>query len=159
MRNSQGMTFPIALSTSPSSPSCVSAPRIGLVPPVPHNELKEMGLGGLECSTYLPIYQNFLQASVHEIGDQGAVITAYCFNSFTVHFIMNICFGKIQACISFLVDQQVWEIHLKKRRISFQCGDFLLPVQHESFYSMSDKRNEHQGHFKELLRKLDGCRF
>jgi hypothetical protein len=36
MRRSQGMTFPIALSTSPSSPSCVSAPRIGLVPPVPH---------------------------------------------------------------------------------------------------------------------------
>jgi hypothetical protein len=31
-----GMTFPIALSTSPSSPSCVSTPRIGLVPPVPH---------------------------------------------------------------------------------------------------------------------------
>jgi hypothetical protein len=27
------MTFPIAL----SSPSCISAPRIGLVPPVPHN--------------------------------------------------------------------------------------------------------------------------
>jgi hypothetical protein len=36
MRHSQGMTFPIALSTSPSSPSCVSAPRIGLIPPVPH---------------------------------------------------------------------------------------------------------------------------
>jgi hypothetical protein len=36
MRHSQGMTFPIALSTSPSSPSCVSAPRVGLVPPVPH---------------------------------------------------------------------------------------------------------------------------
>jgi hypothetical protein len=32
MRHSQGMTFPIALSTSPSSPSCVSAPHIGLVP-------------------------------------------------------------------------------------------------------------------------------
>jgi hypothetical protein len=30
----KGMTYPIAL--SPSSPSCVSAPRIGLVPPVPH---------------------------------------------------------------------------------------------------------------------------
>jgi hypothetical protein len=34
MRHSQGMTFPIALSTSPSSPSYVSALRIGLVPPV-----------------------------------------------------------------------------------------------------------------------------
>jgi hypothetical protein len=34
MRHSQGMTFPIALSTS--SPSCVSVPRIGLVPSVPH---------------------------------------------------------------------------------------------------------------------------
>jgi hypothetical protein len=33
MRHPQG-TFPIALSTS--SPSCASAPRIGLVPPVPH---------------------------------------------------------------------------------------------------------------------------
>jgi hypothetical protein len=32
MRHSQGVTFPIALSTSLSSPSCVSAPRIGLVP-------------------------------------------------------------------------------------------------------------------------------
>jgi hypothetical protein len=31
MRHSQGMMFPIALSTSPSS-----APHIGLVPPVPH---------------------------------------------------------------------------------------------------------------------------
>jgi hypothetical protein len=30
------MTFPIALSMSPSSPSCVSAPRIGIVPLVPH---------------------------------------------------------------------------------------------------------------------------
>jgi hypothetical protein len=36
VRHSQWMTFPIALSTSPSSPSCVSAPRIGLVPLVPH---------------------------------------------------------------------------------------------------------------------------
>jgi hypothetical protein len=37
MRHSQGKTCPIALSTSPSSPSCVSAaPRIGLVSPVPH---------------------------------------------------------------------------------------------------------------------------
>jgi hypothetical protein len=36
MRHSQGMTFPIPLLTSPSSPSCVSTPRIGLVPPVPH---------------------------------------------------------------------------------------------------------------------------
>jgi hypothetical protein len=37
MHHSQGMTFPIALSTSPPSPSCVSPPRIGLVPPVPHS--------------------------------------------------------------------------------------------------------------------------
>jgi hypothetical protein len=39
-RVSQGMTSPIALSTSPSSQSCVSAPRIGLVPPVPHCGLR-----------------------------------------------------------------------------------------------------------------------
>jgi hypothetical protein len=32
----KAVTFPITLSTLPSSPSCVSAPRIGLVPPVPH---------------------------------------------------------------------------------------------------------------------------
>jgi hypothetical protein len=42
MRHSQGTTFPIALSTSPSSLSCVSAPRIGLVPPVPQWHVPEV---------------------------------------------------------------------------------------------------------------------
>jgi hypothetical protein len=37
MRRSQGMTFAIALSMSTSSPTCVSAPCIGLVSPVPHS--------------------------------------------------------------------------------------------------------------------------
>jgi hypothetical protein len=39
-----GMTFPIALSTSPSSPSYVSAPRIGLVPPVPQYMYMKSGI-------------------------------------------------------------------------------------------------------------------
>jgi hypothetical protein len=47
MRHSQGMTFSIALSTSPSSPSCVSALCIGLVPHWDDLDFAEMLYGCL----------------------------------------------------------------------------------------------------------------
>jgi hypothetical protein len=51
-------TFPIiALSTSPSSPSCVSAPRIGLVLPVPHSwrcGTSLLSYYSVKCSAWRP---------------------------------------------------------------------------------------------------------
>jgi hypothetical protein len=54
------MTFPIALSMSPSSPSCVSAPRIGLVPPVPHSVV-DFHLGEIKGDAFnicVPVWEN-----------------------------------------------------------------------------------------------------
>lgn len=52
----------------------------------------------------VPFDQNSFQTSIDQIGNQWTVITTNGFYTFTVHFIMPIGFGEVQASISFLVD-------------------------------------------------------
>lgn len=60
-----------------------------------------------------PIYEDPLQTGVDKVSHKRAVVSADSLNAFTVHLVMCVCTGgEIQACVAFLVDQQVRVIHL-----------------------------------------------
>lgn len=62
----------------------------------------------------VPFDKQYLQTSIHHVRYQRTIISAYRFETFTIHFVMFIGFRKIQASITFLVDQEIRKIHFLK---------------------------------------------
>ncbi len=60
----------------------------------------------------LPVDEYLMETRMDEVCHEHAVVTAFCFNSFTIHLVVGVRLGKQESSISLLVDEQVREINL-----------------------------------------------
>ena len=75
-------------------------------------------LGVFHGAIWIPLDEDLPQALVHHPGHQGAVVSPHGFDALTVHFVVLIRTGVIEASVPFFVYQKVGKVDLLELQLN-----------------------------------------